>query len=143
MILLDTTILAYAVGGDHPLAPPCRAIVDAVGDGRLQATTTVEVVQEFVHVHSRRGRRNEAVRLGTTLIGLLSPLISVDTQDLQAGLRIFAAHPSLGAFDAVLAAVAVRRDVEALVSADAGFRSVAGLRHLDPSDGDAFRTLIG
>ena len=45
MIILDTTVLVYAVGEDHPLREPSRTIVSAIADGRLEATTTVEVVK--------------------------------------------------------------------------------------------------
>lgn len=45
MILLDTTILVYAVGTDHHLREPCRQLLEGVRDGRLRACTTVEVIQ--------------------------------------------------------------------------------------------------
>src|SRR5579871_5895007 len=49
MILLDTTVLSYAVGDEHPLRDPCRSLLTAHGDGHIEATTTIEVVQEFTH----------------------------------------------------------------------------------------------
>jgi hypothetical protein len=42
VIVLDTTVLVYAVGDDHELREPAPAIVEAVEDGRIQAGTTVE-----------------------------------------------------------------------------------------------------
>jgi predicted nucleic acid-binding protein len=122
---------------------PCRAIVDALGDGRLTATTTIEVIQEFVHVHSRRGRRTKAVEHGRDFIRLLSPLRPAESEDLEAGLTLFARHPSLGAFDAVLAAVVIRGDMSALVSADRAFRGIAGLNHVDPGSATAIEALLG
>jgi hypothetical protein len=56
MILLDTTALVYAVGSEHPLREPCRALISAIGDGRIAATTTVEMLQQFTHVRARRRR---------------------------------------------------------------------------------------
>ncbi len=50
MILLDTTVLVYAKGEAHPLRGPCRELIAAIADRRLDATTTVEAIQEFVHV---------------------------------------------------------------------------------------------
>ena len=60
MILLDTTVLVYAVGDAHPLRQPCRQLVEAVRDAHLRATTTTEVIQEFAHVRSRRRPRHDA-----------------------------------------------------------------------------------
>ncbi|MDR0592518.1 MAG: type II toxin-antitoxin system VapC family toxin [Bifidobacteriaceae bacterium] len=140
MILVDTTILVYAVGADHPLREPCRALVAAIGEGRQAATTTVEVLQEFTHVRSRRRSRQDAADLAEHYAALLSPLVEVGAADLAAGLQIYRSAPDLGCFDAVLAAVALRRDhITALVSADQAFAAVPGLRHIDPADpGETF-----
>ena len=91
MIVVDTTVLAYAVGDTHPLREPCRRLLAAHADGRIEATTTVEVIQ---------------------------------------------------AFDAVLAAVAIGRRADALVSADRAFAAIPGLTLIDPAT-PAMRRLIG
>ncbi len=132
MIVLDTTILVHAVGADHRLAGPSRRLVEAIGEGRVQATTTAEVIQELVQVRARRRDRRDATRLGRAYAELLSPLLTVDEHDLLRGLRLFERHSQLGAFDAVLAAAAIARDAEALVSADTAFRAVPKLRYVDP-----------
>lgn len=143
MILLDTSVLVYAVGVEHPLRDPCRAAIAAVGDGSLAATTTVEVLQEFAHVRARRRGRDDAVALTERYATVLAPLVTVDAEDLSLGMRRFREHESLGAFDAVLAAVAQRREhVHALASADRAFSGIPGLVHLDPAAED-FRERIG
>lgn len=45
MIVLDTTVLVYAKGAEHPLRDPCRDLVAAIADERIAATTTAEVCQ--------------------------------------------------------------------------------------------------
>lgn len=132
MIVVDTTILVYAVGADHPLQEPCRRLVRAVAGGELSASTTVEVIQEFVHVRSRRRDRGDAVRLAIDFSRLLAPLLVVGPDDLDDGLALFEETPGLGAFDCVLASTASRAGADGLASADRGFASVEGLRHLDP-----------
>ena len=104
MILLDTSVLVYAVGSDHPLQSPCRALIAAIGDGRVSATTTVEVLQEFAHVRARRRGRQDAAELTERFADLLAPLVPVEAEDLERGMEVFRRHESLGAFDAVLAA---------------------------------------
>lgn len=132
MILLDTTVLVYAAGGDHTLQAPCRRILTAHRDGLIQAATTVEVVQEFAHVRARRRSRVDAVRVARAYARAF-PLLVVAADDLDRGLAIFERQPALGAFDSVLAAVALNRGAEALISADRGFGQVAGLRWVDPA----------
>ena len=132
MIVVDTTVLVYAIGDEHPLKQPSLRLLDAVSSGRVAATTTVEVIQEFSHVHARRGRsRGEAVRHARRYMRILAPLISPDPEVLDAGLDLYV-HGKLGCFDAVLAATA-RREGATLVSADGAFGAVDGLRHLDPA----------
>jgi predicted nucleic acid-binding protein len=73
VILLDTTVLVYAKGQNHPLRDPCRELIEAVADRRIEATTSVEVIQEFVHVRARRRDRADAASLGRDYAELLSP----------------------------------------------------------------------
>jgi uncharacterized protein len=63
VIILDTTVLAHAVGVAHPLREPCRQLLAAHADGWVEATTTVEVIQEFAHIRARRQPRPDAVRV--------------------------------------------------------------------------------
>ena len=134
MIVLDTTVLVYAVGIEHRFREPCRALIGAVRDGEITATTTVEVIQEFAHVRGRRRDRADAVDLASDYLELLSPLLLVEETDLREGLRLFAANDRLGSFDAVLAAAARAAGADALVSADDAFSSVSTITHVVPDD---------
>ncbi len=132
MIVLDTTILVYAVADEHPLRAPCRHLLAAHGEGRIEATTTIEVIQEFAHIRARRRTRSDAVRLARHYLSAFTVLVAT-SDDLDRGLTLFEEHSSLGAFNAVLAAVALDRGAEALVSADRAFASIPNLRWVDPA----------
>ncbi len=132
MIVLDTTVLVYAKGAEHPLRGPCRDLLGAIAGGAVQATTSVEVIQEFVHVRARRRDREDAAGLGRDYAELLSPLLVIDRESLREGLTLFERVESLGAFDAVLAAAAISSGAEALVSADRGFADVPSLPYVSP-----------
>ncbi len=133
MIVLDTTVLVYAVGADHPLREPCQLLVRAIADGTVLATTTIEVIQEFTHVRARRRDRKDAAAVARDYIELLSPLLIVQETDLREGLRLFEEGSGFGSFDAVLAAAAHAAGAEALVSADTGFSGIAAIRHVVPN----------
>jgi hypothetical protein len=132
VIILDTTVLAYAVGEEHPLREPCRRLLAAHASGIIEAMTTVEVLQEFAHVRARRRTREDAANLTRLYMVALNPIVTT-AADLDAGLTLFEQHSELGAFDAVLAAVALARGAEVLVSADRAFASVPGLAWIDPA----------
>lgn len=132
MIVLDTTILVYSVGREHSLREPCRGLLELIRDGDVRATTTVEVIQEFTHVRSRRRPRIEAAERAREFARGLSPLIRPEDGDLLGGLDLFEVTSDAGPFDAVLAAVVQRRGW-ALASADRSFGQVPGFAHLNPS----------
>jgi predicted nucleic acid-binding protein len=142
VIVLDTTVLAYAVGDDHPLREPCRRLLAAHANGAIEATTTVEVLQEFAHVRACRRTREDAVRLTRLYAAALDPIVTT-AADLDAGLSLFERHPETGAFDAVLAAVAIARGAEAVVSADRVFGAIPELVWIDPATPALDRLLGG
>jgi predicted nucleic acid-binding protein len=132
MIVLDTTVLVYAKGTDHPLRAPCRDLIAAIAEGAIQATTSIEVIQEFVHVRARRRSRQDAAATGRDYAELLSPLLSVTREHLQQGLELFERADRLGAFDAVLAAAAASSGATALISADTAFGATGDVTHVVP-----------
>jgi uncharacterized protein len=143
MIVLDTTVLVYAKGADHPLRDPCRELVQAIADRQIAATTTVEVVQEFVHVRARRRGRDDAASLGRDYAELLAPLLTVTSDDLARGLAWYRRSDRLGAFDAVLAAAASAAGVRAVVSADGAFGELGEIAHVAPDRAGVAGLLAG
>jgi uncharacterized protein len=141
MIVLDTTVLAYAVGTQHTHREPCQRLIRAIADGEILATTTVEVIQEFTHVRARRRDRKDAAELARDYIELLSPLLVVEETDLREGLRLFEETAGIGAFDAVLAAAAHAVGADALVSADRGYSALSRIRHVVPDEDGIGRLL--
>jgi len=132
VIVLDTTILVYALGDEHPLKDPSRALLELVRDGVVAASTTVEVIQEFCHVRARRRSREEAAARARDYARGLTPLIRPEESELFSGLDLFDASSLLSPFDAVLAATALGRGW-ALASADRAFAEVSSLVLLDTS----------
>jgi hypothetical protein len=142
VIVFDTTVLVYALGSDHPAREPSRRLIEAAGERLIAATTTPEVIQQFVHVFARRRTRAEAVRHARRYVTLFSPLRTVETRDLDLALRLFEDHSDLDSSDALLAAVAVNRDAEALVSSDRAFAGIRRLRHVDPTGPELDKLLV-
>lgn len=135
MIIVDTNVLVYAVGSEHPLRAPARSVLGAATEG-LSVRTTIEVVQEFAYVHARRGRdRKLTAKRAKGFAELLSPLVTLESTDLDDGLVLWQRHARLGPFDAVLAAAACRLGAT-LVTADAALAELSKLRVIQLTDGD-------
>ena len=132
MIVLDTTVLVYAKGAEHGLREPSRRLLAAVADGGVEATTTIEVIQELAHVRARRRGPADAAALARGYADLLAPLLLLNSDHLRRGLDLFERLDGLGAFDAVLATATLEVGATHLVSADRGFAQVEGLAHVFP-----------
>jgi predicted nucleic acid-binding protein len=64
-------------------------LIAAIAAGEVKATTSVEAIQEFVHVRARRRERSDAAALGRGYAELLSPLLTVAREDLDRGLALY------------------------------------------------------
>jgi hypothetical protein len=142
VIVVDTPVLAYAVGGEHPLKRPSTRLVEAVAAGTIEATTTVDVIQEFAHIQARRRSGSEVAALARDFTELLSPLLMVDRGQLERGLTLFERHRRLGCFDAILAAAALAAGAQAFVSADRAFSAVPRLPFVELG-GEELEKLLG
>ena len=134
MLTIDTNILMYKSGDDHRLREPCTRIISLIADGTLEAMTTPETIQEFAHIYARRRGRRAAVDRAIEYAELLAPLCLSESEHLEAGLRLWADNEQLGAFDAVLAAVALDTKYATVVSADRAFASIPGITHVFPDE---------
>jgi predicted nucleic acid-binding protein len=126
----------YAQGADHPLRQACR---DLLQSGPSLATT-VEVLQELVHVYGRRLGHETAARRVRPLLSAIE-IISTDRDDLRRAIDLYDAHPGLGGFDALLAAQCLKHNAAALVSADKAFGAVSGLPWVTPASAELYQLI--
>lgn len=141
VLTIDTNILMYKSGDDHPLKEPCTRIISLISDGTLSAMTTPEVIQEFAHIYARRRGRDAAKQRAVEYAILLSPLRVSEPEHLEVGLGLWADNEQMGAFDAILAAVALDTKYATVVSADRAFATIPGITHVFP-DAEGIASLI-
>lgn len=132
MILLDTNVLVYALGGSHALQQPSEALLERVRDGEVPGGTIEAVYLEFLYAFSRRRSRAAAAAASRAYLEIVGPPLQVAESDLALAIALYERHARLEPVDALLAAVALRGEVEALVTADRAFADVPGLLALDP-----------
>ena len=141
--LYDTSVFVYALGGEHPYREPCRDIVHRAAIGELQGEASADLLQEFTHQRVRRtGDRAVAAKAARDIAKLVwwHPL---EPDDVQRGIDLFERHAQLDARDAVFAALAINRGIDAILATDRAYDEVDGLERIDPADEHAVSTLIG
>ena len=130
--LVDTAVLAYAVGGEYPRRTECQGVVTAAISGRIELHASVEMVQEFVVHRMRRISRSSAVRQARD-VAQLCVLHDCDAGVLQTALDLIADIDGIGGRDAVHAATAIRHGLSTIISPDRAFDVIPGLRRIEPA----------
>jgi predicted nucleic acid-binding protein len=141
--LYDTSIFIYALGREHPYREPCREIVRRAAAGDLQGEASVDLLQELTHQRARRTENRLAAAEAARNIAKLAWWHPLEPNDLQRGIDLFEAHEHLDARDAVFAALAINRGIDAILATDRAFDGIDGLERVDPSDERAVATLSG
>ncbi|MEX2196901.1 MAG: type II toxin-antitoxin system VapC family toxin [Thermoleophilaceae bacterium] len=141
-VFVDTNVFLYALGAEHRYRDPCRAIVEAIAARRVAAETSVEVVQEFLHVRGRRGRDPaEALARAEEIVSWCAPVHAFEPGDLTRAFELLRRFSTLRPRDAVHAATALNRGIEAILTADRDLGSVPALERVDPGDRAAVAAL--
>lgn len=101
--------------------------------GRLEATTSVEVVQELVHVYGRDPvRRPAGLAFAREILDAFEPVLSIEARDMRSAIELWQGTPEIDARDALHAAVCLRHGLQ-LVSTDRAFDRIPHLVRRDPS----------
>jgi uncharacterized protein len=132
-LFLDANVFLYALGADSPHRGACRDVLDAVGKGKLDGITSSEVLQEILHVRSRRVNVTDAVSAVRAAAALVAEVLPVTNQDVLEACSLLESHSGLGARDALHAAVMKNSEVQMLVSVDRDFDVIPELKRLDPN----------
>lgn len=139
--LFDTGVFVYALGGEHRYREPCRAILREVQSRRLTAEGSVELIHEFTYVRLRRvGSRADVARSARAIAHSMS-LHTVEPSDMERALDLWSEHERLDVRDAIFAAQALNRGIDAILSPDGDFDGIPGLQRIDPANAGAVATL--
>ncbi|MBC9956815.1 type II toxin-antitoxin system VapC family toxin [Yimella sp. cx-51] len=130
-VFVDPSVLLLAIGGEHPWREPCREVLEAASDGRLQINLSVEGGQEFLFHRLRHAGRERAVR-EFFLVDAMVAWHPFDVETLHASRDLIAAGHARGR-DAVHAATAMAQGFGENISCDADFDTVPGLGRIDPT----------
>ena len=131
-VFLDTNIVLYAAGASHALREPCAKLLRRVADGSLDATINSEVVQEVLYVLSRRGRRDDALKLAGRLTSLFPDLLAVTRDDVVEACELLRRYPRLSVRDAIHVGTMLRNGLKTVVSVDPDFDQVSEIRRVAP-----------
>jgi len=129
---LDAAIFMYTAGVAHPLRESCLVIMREVGAGSLDATTSVEVVQEIHHRYRSIRRPDIGQALAQDVMDTFAPVLPVTHAVMRRAGVLAERYPRLGSRDLVHVATCIVEGIDTIITPDAGFDEVTEVRRIDP-----------
>jgi predicted nucleic acid-binding protein len=127
-VFVDSNIPMYLVGADHPNKDLARAALErAIADGE-RLVTDAEVMQEILHRYAAIDRRDAIGPATEALLGVVDEVFAVDADAVLAAGRLLERVRGMSARDALHVALMRRHAVDDILTFDAGFDAVGGLR---------------
>jgi predicted nucleic acid-binding protein len=121
------------------LRQPCLELLRAVGAGDAEGRTSTAALEE-VWFLELSGRIGDLTGLTSRAYDTFTPLLPVTDEAFRRALAL--ESEQLGANDRLHAGTCLANGIEIVVSADAGFDRVRGLRRVDPLDAGGLRRLL-
>lgn len=138
-VFLDTAVLMYAAGRQHPYKGPCADILSRVGQGELNAVISAEVIQELAHRFVHAGQSARASELVRNALDLFAPVIPIGQSVVARLPGLIDRYRDLAARDLIHVATCLEERIEVIVSPDRAFDAVHELQRIEPSDAAALR----
>ena len=126
-ILIDSNVPMYLVGGEHPNRERAREVLEVAIAERERLVTDVEAFQEILHRYVALNRREAIEPAWNALRRVVDEVYPVELPDVDRA-RALVATSRLTARDALHVAVMQRHDVAEIISFDADFDAVPGIR---------------
>lgn len=128
MKLIDTNIILYSLGREHPLREPCRKLIARIASGEIAANIDIEVLQEILYVYTYRNERAKGIAVCRYLLDIFPNPFSVTKNDISATISFMDKYPSLVSRDAIHAAVVLNNKLKGIISEDSDFDMIKGLK---------------
>ncbi|HIE12091.1 MAG TPA: PIN domain-containing protein [Desulfotomaculum sp.] len=136
---IDTNIIMYARGGDHPYKAACSHILLRIADGAFQRDFGVplvdtEVFQEVIYRYGLESRWETAVAVCRDLETIGVKTLAIGKDEVRTMLRLAEKYGGCGVHprDLVHAAVMLNNGVRKIVTADKHFDLIAEVERIDP-----------
>ena len=138
-VFIDTSVIMYAAGTNHPLRGACVAVMKAVDGGHIEAVTSAEVVQEILHRFLAIRRPDIADALARSTLDTFAPVLPITHALMRRVPDLARRYPGLSARDLIHVATCIHEGITEIISTDRGFDAVSEVRRIPPEEFSASR----
>lgn len=127
MIFVDTNVLMYAVGREHPLQEEAREFFVSALDSGEVLVSSAEALQELLHAYLPVGRGATLDAALALAQGRLAQIWPIEVEDVLLARTLVDRHPGLGARDLLHLATCHRRQVTRIRTFDRALAAAFGV----------------
>jgi len=130
MILVDSNVPMYLIGGEHPHKVDARRLLERAIAEKRRLVTDAEVLQEVLHRYVAIDRRDAIQPCFEVLNEVVDEVLPIDLEIVEGARDIVIGHPNLTARDAIHLAVMREHGIEQILSFDRHFDGLPGVSRL-------------
>jgi uncharacterized protein len=132
VILVDSNVLMYSSGAEHPNKLPAIQFLRRVAGGEIEATVDAEVLQEIIHRYRALNRWAEGARLYSLARKLFPEVLAITGAVMDHAKELADEYAGISARDAVHAAVVATYQLEGICTFDSDFDQIKGCWRVEP-----------
>jgi predicted nucleic acid-binding protein len=129
-VFVDSNIPMYVIGGEHPNRAQAQRLVSEAATDGARLVTDAEVFQEILHRYAAIRRRQAIDPAFAFLLRIVAEVLPIERFDVERARRLLLTTDTLSARDAIHVAVMQRYGIEGVMSFDAGFDRIPGLKRI-------------
>ena len=130
MILIDSNVPMYLVGGDHPRKTDAQRQLERLTLDHRRLVSDAEVLQEILRRYAAIGRVDAIHPAFDALLGAVDEVFPVTVENVTSAREILLASPTLSARDAIHVAVMRQHGVAEILSFDRAFDDIPDIRRI-------------
>jgi uncharacterized protein len=130
LILIDSNIPMYLVGGPHPHKTDAQRVLERLLSERERLVTDAEVLQEVLHRYAALRRYDAIQPAFDALLRVVDQVLTIDRATMERAKDLVLAYRNLSARDAVHLAVMGQYEIDRILSFDSGFDDFPGIKRL-------------
>jgi uncharacterized protein len=132
VILVDSNILMYAAGAEHPNKPEAVAFLEQAARGQIDAAVDAEVLQEVMHRYRSLRRWKDGRRVYALTRDIFPHVVPITSKIVDRAKELMEEDGSLSARDAVHAAVVLTHEMKGICTFDRDFERIPGCSRIAP-----------
>lgn len=133
-LFLDVNVPMYAAGKEHPYKEPCAWVMTEIAEGRMEVAIDTEIIQEVLYRYGAIRQWRVGVTMAENLLDIVPKVYRVQLPDIRLTVDLFGQYADKGitARDAIHVAVMQNNGLSEIISTDAHFDLIEGIKRLDP-----------